>query len=905
MTDSYPIAPMRRRLVITLLGLLALILAHKMALIYRIQPGVSLWFPPSGVAIALTFWLGPYGIVLTGIASFLMAPFWGLNGWEQLVGLLDGIEPLIAWLLYRRLWQGSLRLNSLRDAAIFTLSVPLAASATLAVVGSLAWVAIGKMPIATLTQSIPHWWLGNAIGVMAITPTALLVLTPYVQSWGWFPKFETSDSTLNAFPFKQSRRFAGEMSIIIMLCVAIAALTVAETNNTTFRFQQLSFLSFVPVLWAASRFGVTSGMVISSFCVLVTLFFYLVAYPHAISLPEIPVPAEVLHVHKLSLLVQCAVALLVGTAITQRAKIQVALAVERVRLGEYQARAELSEKLIQLNDSLVETNTRLEESNRDKDELLYREQSLRQRLANILESMSDAFIAVNHDWQITYVNQQAAKITKLEPAKLIGKNFWEQWPASKGTEFEREYLRAFTEEIPVHFEAFCKACNKWFEVHAYPAEDGLGIFFRNITERKQAEVEREQILAREQAARTQAETANRLKDEFLAVLSHELRTPLNPILGWATLLKTQKFQQGEKLLRAIDIIERNAKLQIQLIEDLLDISRIQQGKMVLNIQPVNLVNTIEAALETMHLALEAKNIKIQTSLERKIQLVSGDATRLQQIVWNLLSNAVKFTPSGGQIEVRLEQVDTYAVIHVQDNGKGISSEFLPHAFEYFRQADGKSNRQFGGLGLGLAIVRHLTELHGGCVQAESQGEDMGATFTVKLPLMVEAPHINQNTMNGNNSLDLAGLRILVVDDDIDTDELLTLMLEDLGASVSAVSSAGEALDLMAKSSFDLLLSDIGMPGIDGYMFIRLIRAMPPEKGGEIPAIALTAYAGEINQKKALTAGFQMHLAKPVELEALLKVTAQVLASSNTEQKRREVGMYLASQKSNRSPIVKN
>lgn len=883
MTDSHPIAPMRRRLVITLVGLLALILAHKMALIYRIQPEVSLWFPPSGVAIALTFWLGPYGIVLTGLASLLMSQFWGLNGWDQAIALLDSIEPLIAWLLYRRLGQGSLRLNSLRDAAIFTLSVPLAASATLAVVGSLALVAVGKMSAASLTQNIPHWWLGNAIGIMAITPTALLVITPYLQSWGWLPNSKTSDSTFNAVTFKQSRRFFGEISIILLLCVAIAALTVAETHNTTFRFQQLSFLSFVPVLWAASRFGVTTGMVISSFCVLVTLFFYLIAYPNAILLPSFPVPPEVLHVHKLSLLVQCAVALLVGTAITQRAKIQVALAVERVKLGEYQARAELSEKLIQLNDSLVETNARLQESNRDKDELLYREQALRQRLANILESMSDAFIAVNQNWQFTYVNRQAAKITELEAEKLLGKNLWEEWPATKGTQFGREYRRAFTEGIPAHFEAFCEPCNKWFEVHAYPAEDGLGIFFRNITERKQAEVEREQILAREQTARTEAEKANQLKDEFLAVLSHELRTPLNPILGWATLLKTQKFQQGEKLLRAIEIIERNAKLQIQLIEDLLDVSRIQQGKMVLNIQPLNIVNIIEAALETMHLALEAKNIQIKTSLDRQRGLVSGDAGRLQQIIWNLLANAVKFTPSGGQIEVRLEQVDTYAVIQVQDNGKGISSEFLPHVFEYFRQADGKSNRQFGGLGLGLAIVRHLAELHGGCVQVESQGEDMGATFTVKLPLIAEPLHINENNMNLNNSLNLAGLRILVVDDDIDTDELLTVMLEDLGASVTAVTSAGEALEIIAKSPPDLLLSDIGMPGIDGYMFIRLIRAMPPEKGGQIPAIALTAYAGELNQKKALAAGFQMHLAKPVEIEELLKITAEILASANREQ----------------------
>ncbi|QIR38272.1 response regulator [Tolypothrix sp. PCC 7910] len=866
---------MYRRLVMTSVGLLALILAHKMALIYQIQPGISLWFPPSGVAIALTFWFGPYGILLTGVASLLMSRFWGLDGWEQLISLVDVIEPLLAWLLYRRFNQGSLKFSSLKDAAIFTFTVPIAASAFLAVVGSLAWVAVGKMPAATLTQNIPHWWLGNAIGVMAITPTALLVLTPYLQSRGWLANAEPSDPTLNALHSQQSRRYILEISIIILLCVAIAILTVTQTHQTSFKFQQLSFLSFVPVLWAASRFGVTSGMVISTFCVLVTLFCYLIVYPNATLMPQFPVPPEVLHVHKLSLFVQCAVGLLVGTAITERAKSHIALAVERVRLGEYQARAALTEKLIQLNDSLVETNVQLEASNRDKDELLKREHSLRQRLANILESMTDAFIAVNHDWQITYVNQQAVKITGLGSEKLLGNNFWRQWPGAENTTFEREYRRALNDGIPVHFEAFCEADQKWFEAHAYPSEDGLGIFFRNITRRKQAEVEREHLLTREQAARADAEKANRLKDEFLAVLSHELRTPLNPILGWASLIKMYKYQ-GEKLLHGLDIIERNAKLQIQLIEDLLDVSRIQQGKMVLNIQPVNLVNTIMAALETMHLALEAKNIQVKTFFHENIGLVAGDGARLQQIVWNLLSNAVKFTPPGGKIEVKLEQVDTDAVIQVKDNGKGISQEFLPHVFEYFRQGDGTITREFGGLGLGLAIVKNLTELHGGIVDVESLGEGEGAKFTINLPLMSEQPKIAKKCEKLHNYSNLSGLRILVVDDDKDTGEFLTIMLANLGASVTAVHSAGEALERIAQSPPDLLLSDIAMPGIDGYMLIRLIRTMPPEKGGKIPAIALTAFAGEMNQKQALDAGFQMHLAKPVELGKLLSATTELL-----------------------------
>jgi len=697
--DSRQFAPMRRWLMISLLGLLALIIAHGMALIYRIQPGVSLWFPPSGVAIALTFWFGPFGIILTGLASFLMSPAWGFHGWERLSALVDMIEPLIAWLLYRHLWKGSRTLNTLKDAVVFTVSVPLIASATLAIIGNLTFVAMGKMLSTNLGTSIPHWWLGNAMGVMAIAPTALLVITPYLQSQGWLVSTEPLNSSFVSPNCSPSRRFLLEFSTIILLCIAIATLTVAETHHNGFRFQQLSFLSFIPVIWAATRFGVTCGMLTSSFCVLVTLFSYLVAYPNTMSLPTFPIEAEVLHVHKLSLFIQCLVSLFVGIAITERSKIQVELAVERVRLGEYQARAELSEQLIQLNESLAQTNTSLEESHRDKDELLKREQDLRARLSNILSSMTDAFIAVNRDWKITYANRQAAKIHNLAAADLIGKNYWEQWIGAKGTEFEREYQRSLSENIPVHFQALYAPWDMWLEIHAYPAEDGLGIFFRDITERKQVEQEREYLLTREQTARGEAETANRLKDEFLAVLSHELRTPLNPILGWATLLKKNNLEEAIKI-RGIETIERNAKLQIQLIEDLLDVSRIQQGKMTLNIQPVNLANTIEEAQETVRLAIEAKKINLETVLNHNIDMVAGDAARLQQIIWNLLSNAIKFTPAEGNIKIILEQVNSYAQVQVQDNGKGINPEFLPYVFEYFRQADGTITRQFGGLGLG-------------------------------------------------------------------------------------------------------------------------------------------------------------------------------------------------------------
>jgi PAS domain S-box-containing protein len=379
---------------------------------------------------------------------------------------------------------------------------------------------------------------------------------------------------------------------------------------------------------------------------------------------------------------------------------------------------------------------------------------------------------------------------------------------------------------------------------------------------------RAQLYEAEKTARAQAETANRIKDEFLAVLSHELRTPLNPILGWAKLLRTRKFDEPTKM-RALETIERNAKLQTQLIGDLLDVSRILQGKVRLNLYAVDLKVAIASALETVRLAAEAKSIEIQTVLSNDIGKVLGDGDRLQQVMWNLFSNAVKFTPTDGKVEVYLQQVGLDAQIQVIDTGKGINPEFLPYVFDYFRQADAKTTRVFGGLGLGLAIVRHLVELHGGTVQAESLGEGQGATFTVRLPLLknsqlrVSSDETSQVELSNDDTL-LAGVQILLVDDQADVREFFSFALEQYGATVTAVESAAEALEALVQSKPDILLSDIGMPLMDGYMLLREVRKLPSEQGGQIPAIALTAYAGEINYNQAMAAGFQKHLSKPVD-----------------------------------------
>ncbi len=405
----------------------------------------------------------------------------------------------------------------------------------------------------------------------------------------------------------------------------------------------------------------------------------------------------------------------------------------------------------------------------------------------------------------------------------------------------------------------------------------------DMTDRKAAEAERDRLLQLEQAARAEAEKANRIKDEFLAVLSHELRSPLNPILGWARLLQTRKFEPTA-LKKALATIERNAKLQVQLIEDLLDVSRILQGKLNLNMAPVNLVTVIEAAIETVRLAAEVKALQIQTMLNPSVGKVLGDSGRLQQVVWNLLSNAVKFTPEAGQVNIQLECINAQAQITISDTGKGISPDFLPHVFEYFRQADGTTTRQFGGLGLGLAIVRHLVELHGGTIWADSSGEGHGATFTVRLPLikreLTTEQDINTAALDAffTTSI-LTNIQILVVDDDADTRDFYTFVLEQFGASVTAVESAMDALQVLAESEPDVVLSDIGMPFMDGYMLMRQIKALQTGEGKKIRAIALTAYAGEFNQQQAIKSGFQMHLSKPVEPEELVRAIAILIGKS--------------------------
>jgi signal transduction histidine kinase len=405
---------------------------------------------------------------------------------------------------------------------------------------------------------------------------------------------------------------------------------------------------------------------------------------------------------------------------------------------------------------------------------------------------------------------------------------------------------------------------------------------REIHVREWAEQERARLLVLEQAARKQAEEANRMKDEFLATLSHELRTPLNAILGWVQVLRTGKLDEAAGA-RALETIERNSRAQAQLIADLLDVSRIITGKLRLESKPVELHRIIDAVLDSLRPAADAKDIQLSLSLAPMASPVLGDGDRLQQVIWNLLSNAIKFTPRGGQVEIRLREAGANAVLQVTDSGIGIRPDFLPYVFDRFRQAESTLTRSHGGLGLGLSIVRHLVELHGGTVEVESAGEGQGASFAVRLPLRAElaegAPADLGQASSSSRVWSLPDLlkdiRVLVVEDEADTRDLLVTALEQCGAAVAAFASVAEGLAELDRAVPDVLVSDIGVPFEDGYSLIRKVRERKPADGGNVPAAALTAYARPEDRLRALEAGFQTHLAKPVDPSEFVATVARL------------------------------
>jgi PAS domain S-box-containing protein len=519
------------------------------------------------------------------------------------------------------------------------------------------------------------------------------------------------------------------------------------------------------------------------------------------------------------------------------------------------------------------------------------------RLATLVESSEDAIIGGRLDGIITSWNAGAERIFGYAAEEMIGGPLSRLAPPDRPDEVPTLLQAVQRGERVQHFETE-RVRKDGRRIHISlglsPIKDATGRIIgassvaRDVTERKNAEKEREALLQIAERARAEAEFASRAKDAFLATISHELRTPLSPILAWSHMLR-QGTLDAEKTARAVETIERSARSQAQLIEDLLDVSRIVAGKLRLDVRPVELAPVVQASVDVVRPAAEAKSIQIQVVLDPDAGRVSGDPERLQQVVWNLLSNAIKFTPKGGHVQVVLERVNSHVEIAVSDTGPGISPDFLPHVFERFQQGEQGPSRAHSGLGLGLAIVRHIVELHGGTVHAESPGIGQGTVFTLKLPLIVIArtageaerrhPLAGEDEAKDHGYPQLNGLRVLLVDDEPDSNEVVRTLLASCGAEVRVAASAEQAREVLGRWRTDLLVSDVGMPGEDGYDLIASLRAQEGTQS-QIPAVALTAYASREDKIRLLSAGFQAHVPKPLDAAELVTVVASIARSAS-------------------------
>jgi PAS domain S-box-containing protein len=536
----------------------------------------------------------------------------------------------------------------------------------------------------------------------------------------------------------------------------------------------------------------------------------------------------------------------------------------------------------------------LREQQVKRDEATLREaeaQRSEQRFRDLTESMPLCVWAAKPDGQVHYANRAWMEYTGLSREQTSGLGFLaavrpdhhgkvrDLWMQSirTGQKLEMEFPLRLIKDGTYH----------WHLVRAVPERDGQGQAIgwiataTDIDAQKKAQEDRARLLAAEQNAREVAEAASRSKDEFVATVSHELRNPLNAIIGWTRMLRSRVLEP-KRFDRALDALERNAQVQAKLVEDLLDISRIIAGKLQLRVRPISLSQVLKAACDTVRPTAEGKGVQLIVSLDSEADEVSADPDRLQQVVWNLLSNAIKFTPAGGKVELRSTPVGSGVEVQVSDTGAGIAPDLLPHVFDRFRQADSSSTRLHGGLGLGLSIVRHIVELHGGVIEAKSPGEGRGATFSVRLPLFAPQLESAESQLPPEGAIQgvplrrlpsLQGLNVLFVDDQCDARELVTELLEIYGARVVAVDSAESALKEIESAVPDVLVSDIGMPREDGYELIRKLRARENHSGTHLPAIAVTGFASAEDARRALAEGFERHLAKPIDPAELISVVA--------------------------------
>lgn len=557
-------------------------------------------------------------------------------------------------------------------------------------------------------------------------------------------------------------------------------------------------------------------------------------------------------------------------------------------LAEVAERRRAEDQLRELNETLERRVSERTEALRQSDK----------KLQLMMNSITDGLLMLDRDWRFTYCNDQGARLLGMRPEQMVGASIWQMLPHSAGSAFETGLRHAVVTRQTVSFEAFYpEPLTMWLQCHCYPTEDSLSMYFHNISDRHEVEVRRQQLLSAEQAARGESERVAHAKDEFLASLSHELRTPLAAIMGWAKVLERPGIDD-KTLRRGIEVIARNAQAQAQLVADLLDVSRIVSGKLLVKVEQVDLNIVVAAAADSARPAFGAKDVGLELKLSREpLRQIMGDTVRLHQIVSNLVSNALKFTPAGGLVTLSTLVGEGYVELAVSDSGQGIAADFLPHIFERFSQADSSAAREQGGLGLGLSIVENLMQLHAGTVTARSKGKGHGATFILRFPhathfmaLALRARSLPAASGKGTipmhpagqeGAVDLKGLRLLLVDDHADILEAERRMLSDCGAEVTAVASAELALQCLRTARFDVLLSDLGLPHMDGYGLIDAVRSTLGLTPADLPAAAVTAFVRPEDQQRALQAGYQACILKPVSPAAFARTVLELTLGLET------------------------
>lgn len=825
-----------------------------------IHANVSPVWPPTGVAIAAVLLLGRRalpGILVGAFAANFFTPI--PIGSALGIAIGNTLEAAtVGWLLGRVDFQVTLTRS--RDVTWF-LAASVLATIVAATIGNVSLCLGGAAPWQNFTSLWLTWWLGDLAGGLSLAPLFLI--------WG-------SD---HSQPVQRDRWL--EAALLFSLFFVTAMVVFGGWFPTAVKTYPLAHLTFPLLIWAAFRFGHHGTT-------LVVLLLSAVAVwgtQHGFGPFARGTPNESLLLVQLFIGVCSLTMMFLAAVIEERRAAGITLKESEHRVGANLAVTQIlaeSPALVDATPRIVETICR----------------TLGWELGALwIPDSNGVELRCLHFWRREGISaadrfeQVTRERTFLKGVGLPGRVWASGTPAwILDVENDKNFPRAefaVTAKLHAAFAFPILFGNKFLGVMEFfsreirkPDEAMLAMFesiggqIGQFMERKRNEDEREHLLVRELLARAEAEQANRTKDEFLAIVSHELRTPLNAIVGWASMLRTGSLEPA-KATRAIEVIDRNAKAQAQLIEDILDVSRVVSGNLRLDPRPVHLPRVIEAAVDSIRPTADAKQIKVNVELDNEAGPVSGDPDRLEQIVWNLLSNAVKFTPASGEVNVRLTGSNAHVEVEVTDNGQGIPAEFLPHVFDRFRQVDGSKTRRHGGLGLGLTIVRSLVQLHGGDVKAHSDGEGKGTTFRISLPclgvsnLSTTDQRLDRISVASSTSMELSGVPIFLVEDDRDSRDMLETVLKSQGASVVSASSVNEALQELARSGWTsrVLVSDLGMPDRDGYDLIAEVRAHVTAE--QIPAVAITGYAGGEEGARAIAAGFQKHLTKPVNWRELI------------------------------------